>query len=78
MSVKDIGRVLFDLLGQYTLHFGSVRAVGDAVSGNDRHTECLDLGYQRGILGENDAVFKTVAVGFLEKIPKKSTRAAYI
>ena len=71
MGVQNIGRELFDLLGKKSLEFGGAGAIGDSVSCDDWYSECFDLGDQRGILGENDAVIKMFTVCLFEKVSEK-------
>ena len=78
MGVQNIGRELFDLFGKKTLKLGGAGAIGDSVSRNDRYAERFDLGDQRGILGENDAVFKTFTVCLLEKVSEKPSGSSDI
>ena len=76
--MQDIGRKRLYLFGKDALHLGRGGSVGDTVDGNNGDAECLDLGDQRRILGEDDAVFESLTVCLLELIAKKSARSADI
>ena len=78
MGVKNIWRELFDLLCKKALKFWGAGAVGNSVCSDDGNAASLALGDQRGILGENDAVFKSFEICLFEKVSEKPSGSSDI